>query len=49
MRRLFFWATIASGVVAAYMMLRRGESIPRTAAKAISNPVGSLVQEFRAS
>jgi hypothetical protein len=47
MRRIFFWATVASGVVAAYMMLRRGESIPKTAAKAISNPVGSLVGELR--
>jgi len=49
MRRLFFWATVAAGSVAAYMMLRRGESLPKTAAKAISNPVGSLVNEFRAS
>ena len=49
MQRLFFWATVAAGAVAAYMMLRRGESIPKTAAKAITNPVGSLVNEFKAS
>ena len=49
MKRLFFWATVAAGAVAAYMMLRRGESIPRTAAKTITNPVGSLVTELRAS
>ena len=49
MRRVFFWLTVASGAVAAYMMLRRGESIPRTAAKAVTNPVGSLVSELRAS
>jgi hypothetical protein len=47
MKRLFFWATVASGVVAAYLMLRRGESIPKTAMQSISNPVGSLVNELK--
>ena len=47
MRRFIFWATVASGAVAAYLMLRRGESIPRVAQRAIMNPVGSLVDEFK--
>ena len=47
MRRLIFWATVASGVAAAYMMLRRGESIGQVAQKAIGNPVGSLVNEVK--
>ena len=47
MKRVLFWATVASGVVAAYLMLRRGESIPKTAAQTISNPVGSLVNELK--
>jgi hypothetical protein len=49
MKRLFFWATIASGAIAAYMMLRRGESIPKTAARTLTNPVGSFVNELRTS
>lgn len=47
MRRVIFWATVASGVVAAYLMLRRGESIGSAAQKAIGNPVGSLVNEVK--
>lgn len=49
MRRFIFWATIASGVVAAYMMLRRGEPIGQVAQKTIGNPVGSLVNEVKHS
>ncbi len=47
MRRIIVWATIASGVVAAYLMLRRGESLTTVADKAVSNPVGSLVNELK--
>jgi hypothetical protein len=47
MKRVLFWATVASGVAAAYLMLRRGESIPKTAVRTISNPVGSLVNELK--
>jgi hypothetical protein len=49
MSRLLFWATVASGAVAAYLMLRRGESVPKTAFRSISNPVGSLVNELKTS
>ena len=47
MRRVLFWATVASGAVAAYLMMRRGESIGTIAQRAIGNPVGSLVSELR--
>jgi hypothetical protein len=47
MRRIIFWATIASGAIAAYMMLKRGEPIGEVAQKAIGNPVGSLVNEMK--
>ena len=47
MRRFIFWASIASGIAAAYMMYRRGESIPTIAQKAVGNPVGSLVNELK--
>ena len=49
MRRFIFWATIASGVVAAYMMYRRGESLPKIAGKTVLNPIGSLVNELKTS
>jgi hypothetical protein len=47
MRRIFFWATVASGVLTAYLMLRRGASVPEIAQNAIGNPVGSLVNELK--
>ncbi len=49
MRRLFFWTTIISGGVAAYMMLKRGESLGTVARQASTNPFGSLVNEFKRS
>ena len=45
MRRFIFWATIASGVIAAYLMYRRGESIGTIARETVQHPVGSLIQE----
>ena len=49
MRRLIFWASIASGAAAAYMMYRRGESLPSIAGKAALNPVGSLINELKST
>jgi hypothetical protein len=49
MRRFIFWATIASGVAAAIIMYRRGESLPTIARKTVTNPVGSLVNEFKSA
>jgi hypothetical protein len=46
-RKLIFFATIASGVIAAYLMYRRGESLRSIAKQAITNPVGSLVTEVK--
>lgn len=46
-RKLLFWGTVAAGVVAAYLMYRRGESVGTIAVKAVSNPVGSLVSELQ--
>lgn len=47
MKRLFFWLTLASGVTAAVLMARRGESFGTIAKKAIGNPVGSLGSELK--
>jgi len=43
--RIIFFATIASGVLAAYLMYRRGESLGSIARQTVSNPVGSLLSE----
>jgi hypothetical protein len=46
-RKLIFFATVASGVIAAYLMYRRGESLGSIAKQAITNPIGSLVTEVK--
>jgi hypothetical protein len=47
MSRLILFATIASGVIAAYLMYRRGEPLGTIAKQAITNPVGSLMTEVK--
>ena len=47
MKRLFFWVTLASGITAAVLMARRGESFGTIAKKAISNPFGALGSELK--
>ena len=46
LRKLVVVMTAASGVVAAYLMYKRGESLPTIALRAVTNPVGSLVAEI---
>ncbi len=45
MRNLIFWATVVSGTIAAYLMIRRGENLNTIAHEAIEHPVGSMVRE----
>ncbi|NYF50044.1 hypothetical protein [Tunturiibacter gelidoferens] len=47
MSKLILFATIASGVIAAYLMYRRGEPLGTIAKQAITNPVGSLMTEVK--
>ncbi|RXH56237.1 hypothetical protein [Granulicella sibirica] len=47
MKRAIYWGTIVAGVVAAYMMYRRGESVGTIAKSTIFNPVGALVNEVQ--
>jgi len=47
MRKLILFATVASGIIAAYLMYRRGEPLGTIAKRAITNPVGSLVTEVK--
>lgn len=47
MRKVFVWGSVIAGVVAAYLMYKRGTPITTIAKKTISNPVGSLVTELK--
>ncbi len=47
MRRLIVWASLISGVVAAYLMYKRGESLGNIAQKATTNPIGTLATEIK--
>jgi hypothetical protein len=47
MRKLIFWGSIFSGVAAAYLMYKRGESLGTIVKSATTNPVGTLVSEVR--
>jgi hypothetical protein len=47
--KLILSATVISGIVAAYLMYRRGESLGTIARRTIPNPVGSLVSEVKNS
>jgi hypothetical protein len=47
MKRLSFWITIVAGATAAYLMYRRGESLPNIAQKAVSNPLGAFTAEVK--
>jgi hypothetical protein len=41
------YATVVSGLAAAYLMYKWGESMVAIARKTVTNPVGSLVSEVR--
>jgi hypothetical protein len=45
--RVVLYATVVSGVVAAYLMYKRGESLATIAKQTGTNPVGSLVSEVK--
>lgn len=47
MKRLSFWITIAAGATAAYLMYRRGESLPSIAKKTVPNPFGTFTSELK--
>ena len=46
MKKLLFWGTIFSGLTAAYLMYRRGASLPDIAQKAGLHPISSLITEL---
>ena len=47
MRKAFFWITIASGVAAAYIMYKRGNSLGDIASTVVKDPFGSLFNEMK--
>ena len=47
LRKLIVAGMVISGVAAAILMYRRGESLFGIARKAITNPVGSLINEVQ--
>ncbi|HLI77044.1 MAG TPA: hypothetical protein VKV02_08865 [Acidobacteriaceae bacterium] len=47
MKRLSFWLTVIAGATAAYLMYRRGESIPSIAKSAMTNPLGTFAAEVK--
>ena len=47
MKRLSFWITILAGATAAYLMYRRGESLPNIAKNAMTNPLGTFANEVK--
>ena len=47
MKRFTFWFTIAAGATAAYLMYRRGESLPSIAKSAVTNPFGAFAREVK--
>ncbi len=47
MKRFLFFATIAAGVAAAYLMQKRGESLVSILKKTVTNPLGALADELK--
>ena len=47
MKKFIYWASIAAGVTAAYLMYKRGVPLTTIAQKAVSNPIGTLVGEVK--
>ena len=45
MKKLIFWASVLSGVGAAYLMYKRGASFGDIAQKAVANPIGTFASE----
>ena len=46
MKKLIFWGTLGAGVVAAYMMVKRGAPLTEVLTKTLRNPFGALGNEL---
>lgn len=47
MNKLIFCGMVATGLVAAYLMHKRGEWLVTITKNVVTNPVGSLVEEVK--
>ncbi|MGI4757288.1 MAG: hypothetical protein ACRYGF_10635 [Janthinobacterium lividum] len=47
MKRAIFWGTMAAGVVAAYLMVKRGAPVTEVLTKTLRNPFGALTSEVQ--
>ena len=47
MRKAFFWITITSGAVAAYLMYKHGKPLGDIASTVVKDPFGSLYNEIK--
>lgn len=47
MKRAIFWGTLAAGVVAAYLMVKRGAPLTEVLTKTLRNPFGALGAEVQ--
>ena len=46
-KRIFFWATVVSGVLEAYLMYRRGEDWQTIAKESTRHPIGTMINEVK--
>lgn len=49
MKKAIFWGTLAAGVVAAYLMVKRGAPLTEVVTKTLRNPFGALGSELQAA
>ena len=47
MKKAIFWGTLAAGVVAAYLMVKRGAPLSEVVTKTLRNPFGALGTELQ--
>ena len=47
MRKFVYWASIAAGITAAYLMYGRGVPLGTIAKQAVTDPLGTLVHEVQ--
>lgn len=47
MKKVIFWGTMAAGVVAAYLMVKRGAPVTEVLTKTLRNPFEALSSEVQ--
>lgn len=47
MKRAIFYGTLAAGIVAAYLMVKRGAPLTEVVTRTLRNPFGALTDEVQ--